>query len=260
MAKTGKSQRQDLILAELRINRSIRVSELAEKFGTSTETIRRDLDEMKAAELLNRTHGGATFLPMGHEPSVTERETMFLAERKAIAAKVATMLGRDDVVMMDTGTTTIEIARAISARPKRLTVITNSFTIATILGASSEVRVIVPPGEFSAADAEVNGVETNEFVRRFNANVCITGASGVTAEGPADANRAAAHLKRSMISRAHRTILAADHSKFDKYALETVCPWDSIESVVTDRTPMPPLADLLERHEVEVVVAGEPGA
>ncbi len=81
--RTGKARRQDLILAELRINRSIRVSELAEKFSTSTETIRRDLDEMKTAELLNRTHGGATPLLMGREASLFEREQMFAPNASA---------------------------------------------------------------------------------------------------------------------------------------------------------------------------------
>jgi DeoR family transcriptional regulator, glycerol-3-phosphate regulon repressor len=257
MARTGKSRRQDLILAELRVSRTIRVADLAEKFGTSTETIRRDLDEMKAAELLNRTHGGATFLPLGHEPNVFEREQMFQAERRRIGAKVAALLSPNDVVMMDTGTTTLEVARALSIRPLPLTVITNSYTVATMLGANALMRVIMPPGEFKAADAEVNGFETNEFIRRFNANLCITGASGVTPAGPADANLDAARLKRVMISRAHRTLLVADHSKFDRYALETVCPWTNIGVVVTDRRPADAFLEIFGRHGINLVVADD---
>ena len=184
MARTGKSKRKDLILAELRINRTIRVSDLAEKFGTSTETIRRDLDEMKAAELLNRTHGGATFLPMGYEPSLLEREQMFQAERRRIGAKAVAALSPNDVVMMDTGTTTLEVAKAISIRSDPLTVISNSYAVAAILGSNPLVRVIMPPGEFNAAEAGVNGFETNEFVQRFNANICLIGASGITLRRP----------------------------------------------------------------------------
>jgi DeoR family glycerol-3-phosphate regulon repressor len=260
VARTGKSRRQDLILAELRIGRTIRVSELAEKFGTSTETIRRDLDEMKAAELLNRTHGGATFVPMGHEPSLFEREQMFLAERERIGAKVVAALSPHDVVMLDNGTTTIEAAKAISVRQTPLTVITNSYVIATILGSNPLVRTIMPPGQFSAADAEVNGLETNEFVRRFNANIFITGASGVTPGGPADNNLTAAHLKRAMVSRAHKTVLIVDHSKFGRYALETVCPWSNIGSVVTDRVPPAAFQEIFELQGVDVVIAEETGA
>ena len=87
MARTGKSKRKDLILAELRINRTIRVSDLAEKFGTSTETIRRDLDEMKAAELLNRTHGGATFLPWDMNPASSSASRCFRLNVDASARK-----------------------------------------------------------------------------------------------------------------------------------------------------------------------------
>jgi DeoR family transcriptional regulator, glycerol-3-phosphate regulon repressor len=257
MARTGKSRRQDLILAELRINRTIRVSDLAEKFGTSTETIRRDLDEMKAAELLNRTHGGAKSLPMGYEPSLFERDQMFLAERKRIGATVVTALSPNDVVMMDTGTTTLEVARAMSIRPVPLTIITNSYAAATILASSPLMRVIMAPGEFQAAEAGVDGSETNEFVQRFNANICITGASGVTAAGPADANLEAARLKRTMMSRAHKTILVADHSKFERYALETVCPWSNIGVVATDRMPAESFLEIFERHGVSLVVAAD---
>lgn len=256
MARTGKSRRQDLILAELRIGRTIRVSDLAEKFGTSTETIRRDLDEMKAADLLSRTHGGAS-LPLGFEPDLLERKQMFLAERKRIGEKVAAALSPNDVVMMDTGTTTLEVAGAMTIRPIPLTVITNSYAVATILGVNPLARVIMSPGEFSAAEAGVIGFETNEFVRRFNANICITGASGIAPDGPADTNLDAARLKRTMISRSHRTILVADHSKFGRHALETVCPWSAIGIVVTDRGPAGSFLEIFERHNVDLVIAGE---
>jgi DeoR/GlpR family transcriptional regulator of sugar metabolism len=257
MTKTAKARRQDLILAELRVNRTIRVSELAEKFGTSTETIRRDLDEMKAAELLNRTHGGATSLPMGHEPALFERERLLPAERKRIAEKAVATLRPNDVVMMDTGTTTIEVARAMSTRLFSNTVITNSYPVASILAVNPMLRVLMPPGEFTAAEAMVNGAETNEFIRRFNANVCITSASGVTVDGPADANLDATRLKRAMIDRSHKTILVADHSKFDRYALETICRWDKIATVITDRMPSDGFREVFEQNGVGLIVAEE---
>jgi DeoR/GlpR family transcriptional regulator of sugar metabolism len=255
MTRTAKARRQDLILAELRINRTIRVSELAEKFGTSTETIRRDLDEMKAAELLNRTHGGATSLPMGHEPSLLEREHILLGERRRIAEKAVATLRPNDVVMMDSGTTTLEVAKAMSARLFSNTVITNSYPVASVLAVNPMLRVVMPPGEFTAAESMVNGAETNEFVRRFSANVFITGASGLTIDGPADTNLDASRLKRTMMSRAHKTMLVADHSKFDRSALETICPWDKITTVVTDVTPPDPFREAFEASGVELIVA-----
>lgn len=255
MRKTGKAERQDLILAELRINRSIRVTELAEKFQTSAETIRRDLDELQATERLDRTHGGARFLPMGHEPSVFERGRLHLSERRQIGARMVQLLNANDVVMMDTGTTTLEVARAISTGSLPLTIITNSFAIASALGANSSIRVIIPPGDFSAIDAEVNGFETHEFIRRFNANVCIIGSSGITENAPVDANSNAVWLKRAMLSRALRTFLIADHSKFGRYALQTVCPWDSINAIVTDRQPAPEFQEIFKFHGIEVIVA-----
>ena len=258
MPRNGsKSRRQELILAELRVNRTIRVADLAEKYGTSTETIRRDLDELKAAELINRTHGGATSVPMGHEPSLSERENMFVAERRRIAERALAFLRPNDVVMMDTGSTTLEVARAMSARLFSLTVITNSYPVAAMLAINPMLRVLMPPGEFTAAEAMVNGSETNEFIRRFNANLCITGATGITVGGPADANLEATRLKRTMIARSHKTILLADHSKFDRYALETVCPWEDIDTVIADRMPSDKFREIFELRGVELVVASE---
>jgi len=255
MPRSGKAHRQDLILAELRISRTIRVSDLAEKFGTSTETIRRDLDELKAADLLSRTHGGATSLPMGHEPTLFERETLLLNERKRIAEKALEMLRPNDVVMIDTGTTTLEFARAMSARLFSNTIITNSYPVASILAVNPMLRVLMPPGEFTAAESMVNGVETNEFVRRFNANVCITSASGLAIEGPVDANLDATRLKRTMMARSHKIIMMADHSKFGRAALETVCPWSKVTAVVTDRNPPEAFREIFEVNSVALVVA-----
>jgi DeoR/GlpR family transcriptional regulator of sugar metabolism len=161
--------------------------------------------------------------------------------------------------MLDTGSTTLEVARAVAVRPLPLTIITNSYPAATILAASALLRVIMPPGEFTAAESMVNGFETNEFIRRFNANICVTGATGVTLGGPADANLEATRLKRTMISRSHRTILLADHSKFERYALETVCPWNEIATVITDRQPSAAFREVFELQGVELIVAGEDG-
>jgi DeoR/GlpR family transcriptional regulator of sugar metabolism len=143
----------------------------------------------------------------------------------------------------------------MSARLFLLTVITNSYPAAATLAINPMLRVLMPPGEFTAAEAMVNGTETNEFIRRFNANLCITGASGITIGGPADANLEATRLKRTMISRAHKTILLADHSKFDRYALETVCPWNEVDVLVTDRAPPEKFREIFELQGVEMVIA-----
>ena len=122
MAQSAKSQRQGLILAELRVNQTIRVADLAEKFGTSTETIRRDLDELKAAELLDRTHGGAKSRRWGMSPAWRSASSCSWTERRRIAARAVASLRANDVVMMDSGTTTLEVAKAVAIRRLPLTV------------------------------------------------------------------------------------------------------------------------------------------
>lgn len=254
-----KGERQERILGELRASPAIRISQLAERYGVSTETIRRDLDELGRRGMLNRTYGGASARAFGFEPSLTERHKEHVEERQRIGALAARAIRPGQVLMIDVGSTAVHFARRLSAELKDLTVITNSFGVATVLSTNPTIAVILCPGRYDGREGSVFGSDAVAFLERFNANVAVISASGLTAEGPNDVNPNAAAIKRAMLARAATGLLLLDHSKYDLLTLENVCPLSELDALVSDRAPSAPLARALKRAGVEVEIAGEGG-
>lgn len=250
----GKRDRQQAILAELHASPSIRISELARRFDVVTETIRRDLDELGGQGLLSRTYGGAAGPPLDLEPSLDDRYRTKVDQRFAIARAVPGLLRDGATVMIDSGATTIYVARRLAAAMKNLTVVTTSFGVATALAVNRSIRVIVCPGEFDTGDGGVGGPDTLAYLRKFNPAYAIIGASKVDSEGPSDENSLSAWNKRAMIERAAAVILVADSSKFEQTALEHICALDVLDYLVTDSPPSPAFTAALERAEVTVKV------
>lgn len=258
--KLRKDARRDRILAALRISPHVRIADLAETFEVTTETIRRDLDALSALGLVSRAHGGASARPMGVQPSHHERGSEYVEERGMIGAAAAALVAPGEVVMIDAGSTTLQLARHLnngdlSNDSLGLTVVTNCHPVAAALG-KRQVRIVVCPGEFDEREAGVFGTDTVDFLRRFHANKAFIGASGIAADGFCDVNRGAAWVKRTMLERAEETWLLADHSKFGRRLLEIVASLDALTGIVVDRPPSGVLATALERQGVRVVVAG----
>src|SRR5437762_1257517 len=111
--KLKKTERQARILGELRASPAIRISELAAEFVVSTETIRRDLDELSQQGMLSRTYGGAAARPFGAEPALNERYKEFVEERERVGAFAAQAIKPGQVLMVDAGSTTLHFARRL---------------------------------------------------------------------------------------------------------------------------------------------------
>ena len=249
-----KDSRRARILEALRYTPHLRIRSLAERFGVTTETIRRDLDALSRMGLVDRAHGGAVANPMGAQPPVAEREQWTIPERRLIAAAAAKLVLPGQVLMIDAGSTTAQLAWQLGAQGEGLTVITNSYPVAAAI-APSEARTIVCPGEFNAREAGVFGQDTTEFLERFHANTAFIGASGVSVGGITDVNRGAVWVKRTMIARCERAYLLVDHTKFSTHVLEVVAPLDVLDGIVTDQAPPEPMARLLKKAGVDVFIA-----
>ncbi len=256
----GRLRRDDRfarIMAALRVGSSVRIADLAARFGVSTETVRRDLDELSRLGLVDRTYGGAASAISYYEPAVDERAHERVAERRRIAARAAELIEDGDVLMIDSGSTTIHFAQRLAAAAPRITVLTNCFGVALALGPIAETRVVLCPGDYRVREGGVFGPETAAFLRRFRATKAIIGASGLTAEGPVELDSAATWVKRTMIERAARRFLLIDESKLDARSIETVCPLDQIDDLITSAPPPDALLDALDAAGIEVHVAGE---
>ena len=251
-----RGARFERIIAALRVGSSVRVSDLAARFGVSTETVRRDLDELSRQGLVDRTYGGAAAPVPLNEPAVNERSRVQVAERRRIGALAADQIEDGDVLMVDSGSTTIHFAQQLAAVAPRVTVLTNSIGVAVALGPVAEMRVVLCPGDYHAQEGGTFGPETAAFLQRFRATKAIIGASGLTVEGAVEHYSGASWVKRTMIERSARRLLLLDGSKFETPSVEIVCPLDRLDDLITNAAPPPVLRDALSVAGIEVHLAG----
>jgi DeoR/GlpR family transcriptional regulator of sugar metabolism len=250
-----KPTRHRHIVAELTASPTVRTSDLARSLGVSTETVRRDIEELTQQGLVSRTYGGAASAHVGLQLEATEREAYFVEERKRIARLAVQLVRPGDVLMVDAGSTNTYFARALGVTTLDVTVITNGFSVASALAGRSRVRVIFCPGDVSEAERGVYGQETTAFLNRFHADVAFIGASGVTTEGPTDVETQACWIKRAMLERAERCVLLADSSKFQRKHFEIVCSWSQLTDFVTDAELPGPLARKLSGTALQTHIA-----
>lgn len=256
--RIAKSTRQRQILQELDRAPSLRVADLARRLGVSTETIRRDLDEMTDRGELNRTYGGA-IRSAAEEPSLSQRHSLHVAERQRIAQAALPLIRSARVLMIGSGATTVHLAREIAAHMADLTVITHAVGVANTLATNAAIRVLMVPGSYHAGEGATFGAEAAEFLGRYHADAVLTGASGLGPDGPSDALIDIGAVYAAMGRQAGRRIVLADHSKFDQVFPAIYAPWAAIDALVTDQPPPRALADRLARAAV-LVVQAPPGA
>lgn len=253
--KLRKHERRQQILLELRLRPHVRIAELADRFRVSTETVRRDLEKLSADGLLDRAHGGASALVSGHYPSFDERATARVDERERIGRLAAHLVQPGETLMVDSGSTTVQLARFLAFDGTPCTVLTNSFPVAMALGQSEAAKVIFCPGDYLPSESAVIGTDAVEFLERHSVDRCLIGASGLSEDGPSENVRGFAAIKRAMLRRSKVSHLLIDCEKFGREGLAQVGDLSDMTSVVCDRAPDEELANSLRQSNVEVLVA-----
>ena len=250
-----KSERREQIVLELRLHPHVRVGDLAERFAVSSETIRRDFEALARKGLVTRAVGGATAPPHGGSPTLDERSRERVMQREQIGRRAAGLVQPGETLMIDSGSTTLQLARFLSFAGTPCTVITNSLHVAMTLGPSAAARVVLCPGTYLPTEAAVVGEETIEFVRRFRVQRCIVGASALLPDGAFETVEGYAAVKRAMLAQAECRQLVIDSDKFVRSGFSRIGTLDVFDSLVTDRAPDPGFASALEVAGVEVLVA-----
>lgn len=248
----SKNQRHEAILAELRASPALRIVDLAATHDVSTETIRRDLDELSRAGLISRTYGGATGATLPPEPLLDERYHTNQKQRMMLAKGVPSLIRDGDSLMIDAGATTIYVARRLAAERNNLTIVTTGFGVASALAANPTFRIRMCPGEYDPRDGGVGGPDAIGYLAQFNVAHAIIGSSRLDAEGPSDFNQASVWIKRSMIKQAKQTILVLDHRKMGETAFGRICALDEIDHLITDQPVPGALAQVLANAHVQV--------
>lgn len=242
MAKPSKkSARHAHILALLDANPLLRVNELAAELEVSSETIRRDLNELEETGRLARTYGGA-IRSQGFEPALTERLKLFVPQRQRIARKAVELLGETDVLFIGGGASTVHFARALRSIRRRINVITPAFAIANELASNALIQVMALPGMVEPKEGLVHGTETLAAIRKYRPPLAVIGASGISPEGVSEALMSAAEVYSAIIGNSGETLILADASKYNHRALQVISPWVPHRTLVCDRPPEGALA------------------
>jgi len=236
-APLSAPQRQVRLLEEVHAHRFVDVQALTELFGVSVATVRRDLSELEAQGLLRRTHGGALFVDQVTRDQANRDRTVTNVEAKRRIAKAAADLVLDgDTVIIDAGTTTLEVARILGLRSD-LTIITNGLDVARELANSpGGNRLFVIGGEFHPVNHSFAGPLAAEAMRKFNADKAILSVASVDVEGGTIGVTSPqfACVQQAMIEAAKTSIVVADSSKFGRASLSVVSRLGALEYIVTD--------------------------
>lgn len=253
-----KPDRHSQILLELRLAPHVRVSDLAAKFGVTTETVRRDIADLSAQGLLQKSHGGASPCASGTHRVLDERQNERVEERRQLAHKAATLVQDGQRLMIDAGSTAMEFARALTVLNKQITVVTNSIQVAMILGAAPSVKVIMTPGRYLNDEAALVGTETCTFLRRYYVDACFLGASALSEAGVSESIDGFGAVKRTMLEQSNAPYFLMDGSKFGQRHLVKIADPGEMGHLVTDQPPKGTLAKVLAREGVKVILPDLP--
>lgn len=231
------AQRKQLILGRLATHGQIVAGELALELGTSEDTIRRDLRELAQQGKLQRVHGGA--LPASAATGdLRVRQQVSTDEKQALGRHGAQLIKPGQVVMLDGGTTAIQVARQLPA-DLRATVITHSPNVAVELAAHRHVDIIVLGGRLFRHSMVNVGASVIEAAARFRADLFIMGVTGVHPEaGLSTGDAEEADVKRALHARAAETVVLASSEKLLSASAFVIAPMKALSLlVVPDGTP-----------------------
>jgi DeoR/GlpR family transcriptional regulator of sugar metabolism len=226
------------------------VNALAQAFGVDASTIRRDLDKLESEGAVERTHGGA--VPVDPGRSSSGGGTQHQAEKAAIGAAMAERVHEGQTIMLDTGETTLEVARHL--RHSRLTVVTHDLRVGLEIATKPSINLVFVGGELLPSGFGMWGPTSVQQVENLRVNVAIFGAGTVMDDGIYSASSYEIELKRKMRSIANEAFFVADSSKFGREALFKVFGFEDFTAGITDAMLDPIRAAALPVPVIRVAV------
>jgi DeoR family glycerol-3-phosphate regulon repressor len=268
--------RQNFILKRLDQEGSVSIADLARTLGASRETIRRDLKQLAAKELLRQTHGGAVVLAP-NEPDIADRLVVNSQQKQSIGRRAAELVPDGASLVIDSGSTTWPLVEALDER-RSLTIYTNSLRVAQRLWRRNNNRIYLLGGEVQPYEDMTGGWDATRMLERYHADLAFISVNGVSASnsdadallsGPvsnilgatpggivlSDYHRDIADLHGRMILAADRPVLLCDHSKIGRVQPFPVEHTGRLTTMITDREPDPDLAASLRLQNTEYLIA-----
>ena len=255
--------RQSMILQDVRRAGSARVSDLTQRLGVSDMTVRRDLEVLARAGLIEKVHGGAVVpgVPSSHEPGFDAKSELERSEKEAIARAAAAQVAPGTAIALSAGTTTFELARHLRKIP-RLTGVTNSVRAANLMegarppgSGSTRFAVILTGGIRTPSDALVGPV-ADMVIRSLHFDLLFLGCHGIDpAAGLTTPNLAESETNRAFVRSARRVTVIADHTKWGVVGLSSFADLEDVDTLITDGQLPAEAQSLLADRVGELVIA-----
>ncbi|QOC25336.1 MULTISPECIES: DeoR/GlpR family DNA-binding transcription regulator [Microbacterium] len=257
------TERQQLIEHLVSTDGRVAVVDLARRFGVTTETVRRDLDQLETAGIVRRVHGGAVARTRVStvETSFVERTQRRSDAKRAIAERALEAIGADGdgSIYIDAGTTTAAVAGLLAQRPVTghpLEVVTHSMTVAHLLAGAPGLNLTAIGGRVRGLTAAAVGAQTVDAISRLRPDLAFIGTNGLSATfGLSTPDPDEAAVKRAIIASARRIVVLADAEKFDGELLVSFGRLADLDILVTDAPPPADLVAALDDADVEVWTA-----
>jgi DeoR family transcriptional regulator of aga operon len=229
--------RRNMILEKLNTDGEIFVDQLSKEFDVSEVTIRNDLDQLEKKRLLIRARGGAMKYNggVGMDFGISEKDKIHLNEKIRIGEYAASLVKDGDIIIIDSGTTTAEMAKNLG-HFHNLTVITNAINIAIIVSKFPHINLIMLGGMMRKNSQSLVGPIAEKSLSKFHVDKLFLGVDGVNSkEGIFTANMEEAHLNEQMITISNEVIILTDSTKFNRKAFAHICDIQKIQKIVTDK-------------------------
>ncbi|MCA7014317.1 DeoR/GlpR family DNA-binding transcription regulator [Dickeya dadantii] len=254
---TQAEERQAKIVEFLREENFVDLRTLTDRFEVSVATVRRDLCDLEEAGMLRRTHGGAVNINQVALDATNEARAVWnQAEKAAIAVVVAAMIADGDTVLLDAGTTALEVAKQLVGR-QSLTLISNGLDIVAEFSRSEGQSIYSVGGEFTATNRSFRGPLAEYFIRQFNVDKLILNAASIDVDRGliCTSSPVNASVARAMIDVSNRVIVVADHSKFTKSSLSVITRIEDVGVIVTDAGARSIIETVPEKLRKKFVIA-----
>jgi len=230
------AERKRRILEYVRQYKTAAIGTLAREFNVHEATVRRDLSELEAEGFLKRTHGGAIVEEWTNaEPPFHERSSHNLDQKIRIGQMAAGLVKEGEHVIIDSGTTTLHIARNLAHR-SGITVVTNDMNVAAELRDSAGIKVILTGGELYPSSYMLNGMFTDHVLRSLHVSKAFIGTPALHPQhGLMHPEAQLVPAKQGMIRAASETIVVTDAAKIGKLSLHAVAPNSAVHTLITGR-------------------------
>jgi DeoR/GlpR family transcriptional regulator of sugar metabolism len=248
-------ERRNVIIEYLEEHESATVEELAKRLDVTPMTIRRDLQYLEDTNVETRTFGGAVLKSrLTTEVPYKDKSISQKKEKDRISEYAAALVQNGQIVLLDAGTTCMEIAKKLKAK-NDLTIITTDVMIAAYLSSTSDFKILCTGGYVQNSTGTCIGAKATEFLRDINVDISFIGASSVDIErGMSTPTFEKSEVKLQMIKSTEKSVLVTDSSKFGKRSFSKVCDLNEFDLIITDSNIKNELIEKLKAQEINIKI------